>query len=200
MLIFIYLWLDFIPNRFIRLSRTSFFRLVIVLLESILHGSLDLLLEVPGVCEDGADQHDDEQGEDDGEVCPQHALVLLHRAAAPEEGDEDGEDRDDDDDVRGGGVERDVGDHVVAVRLVVVAAEVRGLVQDVHEGGLVHQHPDAAAHHRNPQSLEQITIHVSRFSILYFVDIVYLCILWSIHYSEQARLFFLNFDAKGLLE
>ena len=91
------------------------------------------------VSQNCSDNHHDEEGEDEDEVCAQHALALLEGSKAAKEGDNRDEHSDDDDDVGGGGVEADV---KLAVK---VGHGLLGLLEEVEEGGLVHKHPDATS-------------------------------------------------------
>merc|ERR1719341_2910513 len=117
----------------------------------LLERSLDRVFEVSGIPEDGADEHHDEQSQDDGEVGPEQALALLHGPATSEEGDEDNQGGDDDHDVGGGRVEGEFGDDVVTGGISIFA-QVMGVIEDVKEGGLVHQYPDPAAQDGDAES------------------------------------------------
>ena len=126
--------------------------LIVVLLYSLLEGSLDRVLEVSRVAEDSANEHHDEESQDDGEVGSEQALALLHGSAASKEGNEDGQGGDDDHDVGGGGIEGNVGYDVIAAS-VALPAQILGVIDDTEEGRLVNEDPDTAAKNSDAEGL-----------------------------------------------
>merc|ERR1719266_2050103 len=73
--------------------------MILILIECFQEWTLDVALQIAGVSQDCPNHHGDEQGEDDGEVSAQHALVLLVGSTTTEECDDDDQSRDDDEDV-----------------------------------------------------------------------------------------------------